>query len=424
MKVYHGSKKIVSMPFCDHKGNRKDFGKGFYATESEIHAREWAAADENGGFLNIYELDTDSLEILDLCGNDEDIFKWLALILSNRILPAFSPEERDIRDDIIREHLPDIRNTDVIKGYRADDSIFSFCRAYIRGDISADELAEAVRYRDDGEEVLLRTERAFENLEFISYENVDGNIYYPARMKRDISLRLSFSTDSDSAIDRSYPRTYLDDAMRCLGELAALSAAAAPDFTEDSVLRMFIASGYASRFETGDPFITGGMSGAELLLRIIDKCGLNDKAEESPDLSSAPGITDENRISYECGRLLACYQWYSSMPFAEIISAMSFARLISIYEDIRELPLDNACAFIDIKIRERASAPTRLQACRKRLGLSQKELAAYSGVNLRTLQQYETGDKDINRAAADKVNALSRALYCSMPCVLENHMQL
>lgn len=422
MRIYHGSKKIVSMPFCGHKGDKMDFGRGFYATESEMHAKEWAAADENGGFLNIYELDTDDLDILDLCGDDKDVLKWLALIFSNRIIPVSSPAEKKKRDRIISEHLPDIKNADIIKGYRADDSVFSLCRAYIRDDISIDDLIQAVRYLDDGEEVLLRTDRAFDRLEYISSEAADGNIYYPARMKRDMSLRLSFTAEYDPTPDSSYPELYLEDSMRCLGELTAFSAAAAPDLTEDTVLKMFIVSGYASRFENGDPFIVSGMSGAELLSVIMEECGMPSGADINTDLLSDPELSAGYETSYECGRLLALYQWYSRMSFADIISAMSFARLVSIYEDIRELSLDNACAVIDKRIRERASASTRLQACRKRLGLSQKELAAYSGVNLRTLQQYETGDKDINRAAADKVCALSRVLYSGISCVLENHV--
>ena len=39
---------------------------------------------------------------------------------------------------------------------------------------------------------------------------------------------------------------------------------------------------------------------------------------------------------------------------------------------------------------------TNLQHLRKLAGLTQKQLSELSGVNLRTLQQYETGAKDIN----------------------------
>lgn len=47
---------------------------------------------------------------------------------------------------------------------------------------------------------------------------------------------------------------------------------------------------------------------------------------------------------------------------------------------------------------------TRLQFQRRMAGYSQRLLAEKSGVNLRTLQQYESGAKDINKAAVSEMN--------------------
>jgi len=58
------------------------------------------------------------------------------------------------------------------------------------------------------------------------------------------------------------------------------------------------------------------------------------------------------------------------------------------------------------------NATNRLQAYRKGLGMTQAELAADSGVNLRTLQQYESGAKSISRASAESVIALATVLHC------------
>ncbi|MBQ1628813.1 MAG: helix-turn-helix transcriptional regulator, partial [Treponema sp.] len=52
-------------------------------------------------------------------------------------------------------------------------------------------------------------------------------------------------------------------------------------------------------------------------------------------------------------------------------------------------------------------------------GLTQKELSELSGVNLRTLQQYETGAKDINMASGKSINALALALNCNFYEVME-----
>ena len=55
-----------------------------------------------------------------------------------------------------------------------------------------------------------------------------------------------------------------------------------------------------------------------------------------------------------------------------------------------------------------------LEQRRKRLGLSQKGLAEKSGVNLRMVQYYEQGFKDIKKAQAATVLKLARALECTV----------
>ena len=62
---------------------------------------------------------------------------------------------------------------------------------------------------------------------------------------------------------------------------------------------------------------------------------------------------------------------------------------------------------------------TNLHRLRKAAGLTQKELSELSGVNLRTLQQYEIGLKDINHASGAAINALALALRCNFYDVME-----
>ena len=66
MRIYHASKKIITTPVSAHKNLIRDFGDGFYATENEELVMEWASIDDNGGFINIFELETDQLNVLDL----------------------------------------------------------------------------------------------------------------------------------------------------------------------------------------------------------------------------------------------------------------------------------------------------------------------------------------------------------------------
>ena len=51
--------------------------------------------------------------------------------------------------------------------------------------------------------------------------------------------------------------------------------------------------------------------------------------------------------------------------------------------------------------------------------LTQKELADASGVPIRTIQQYEQRQKDINKAQAKYLVMLARILCCDMEDLLE-----
>lgn len=61
---------------------------------------------------------------------------------------------------------------------------------------------------------------------------------------------------------------------------------------------------------------------------------------------------------------------------------------------------------------------TKLQKKRQEAKLSQSQLAKKSGISLRTLQHYEIGDKDIRKAAVEKVLALAEALECEIKDII------
>jgi transcriptional regulator with XRE-family HTH domain len=62
---------------------------------------------------------------------------------------------------------------------------------------------------------------------------------------------------------------------------------------------------------------------------------------------------------------------------------------------------------------------SNLKNIRKERGYSQKQLAELSGVNVRMIQFYEQGARDINIAQADTVYKLAQALECNMEELLE-----
>lgn len=62
---------------------------------------------------------------------------------------------------------------------------------------------------------------------------------------------------------------------------------------------------------------------------------------------------------------------------------------------------------------------THLQQKRKAAKLTQHELAARAGVSVRTLQYYEQGVLDINKASVATVYRLAVALGCSMEVLID-----
>lgn len=62
---------------------------------------------------------------------------------------------------------------------------------------------------------------------------------------------------------------------------------------------------------------------------------------------------------------------------------------------------------------------TNLKRIRKAAGFSQSKLAEVSGVNLRMIQYYEQGAKDINKAEVLTVYRLAQALNCTVEDLIE-----
>ena len=64
--LFHGSEKVIEHPVFGAGKKHNDFGLGFYCTESEALAKEWAVSSLRDGFANRYTLDTEYLRVLHL----------------------------------------------------------------------------------------------------------------------------------------------------------------------------------------------------------------------------------------------------------------------------------------------------------------------------------------------------------------------
>ena len=119
MILYHGSNHIIDKPLYGAGKIHNDYGIGFYCTENIELAKEWSVSDNLDGYVNIYDMDTDGLSILDINGQNYTIMHWLNILINNRIFDSSTPLEREAKRYIIQEFHVDTDNADIIKIGRA-----------------------------------------------------------------------------------------------------------------------------------------------------------------------------------------------------------------------------------------------------------------------------------------------------------------
>lgn len=207
-----------------------------------------------------------------------------------------------------------------------------------------------------------------------------------------------------------YADEYLSDAMNNLGE-AFDYAVNACHMEMQTFMDLFISSGFAEAFGNGSPKVIAGLSGTELVMEVLTKVGIK---REFPE----PQERYDFNAEYWCGWILAYYQWTTGRSFRDINELVPMREILKLYPTMHEASEEK---FVDTlnSIIGRKTKTTRLQARRKQCGLSQKKLSEESGVNLRTLQQYEVGAKDINKASVSTMTALAKVLGCAIEDLLE-----
>lgn len=201
MKLYHGSENIIEKPVYGKGARYNDYGKGFYCTENIELAKEWACAKQKNGYANIYDLDLSELNVLNLNSASYNILNWLAILADNRTYWQNGSIAEPAKNYIKENFLPDISTYDVIIGYRADDSYFSFAQDFVSGVISLQKLAQAMRLGKLGEQIVLKSQKAFAQIQFTGYENADAEEYYIKKNEREREARRQYRRNKKEQAD-------------------------------------------------------------------------------------------------------------------------------------------------------------------------------------------------------------------------------
>lgn len=174
---------------------------------------------------------------------------------------------------------------------------------------------------------------------------------------------------------------------------------------------LFLASGLAARYGAGDYTLITGCSGAELAFRVLD--------EVRPAAVRRPAIRYryDRSPEYWCGWALARYQWKTALSFEAIDRIAPIKEMRLQYDVFHEMDIRHLDDWLDARRARFYRTPLRMRRMAARL--SQAQLARESGVPVRSIQQYEQRQKDLNKAAAETVARLARALFCSVEDLLE-----
>lgn len=187
--IYHGSEHIVETPQFGLGKPYNDYGRGFYCTEHVEMAKEWAVGFDHDGYANCFTIDLSGLAIVDLNAPGFTTLHWLTVLLQNRWFDVRAPLANEAREYLITQFNVDLSNADIVQGYRADDSYFTYAQDFIGGAISYRQLQNAMKLGDLGQQIMVKSKRAFARLRFMGAEPVPRTEWLPKREKRDQSAR-------------------------------------------------------------------------------------------------------------------------------------------------------------------------------------------------------------------------------------------
>ena len=204
----------------------------------------------------------------------------------------------------------------------------------------------------------------------------------------------------------AYSEMYLEDAMRTLGE--AVDFALCDQGLNPPELTAILSNSLEiKQFERGVPRVVCGMSGDELACEIIARAGLKPaEFRASYPFDRSP--------QYWAGWVLAYTQWTSSLGFSDLFEIAPLDWIIGSYHPLHEASEDKFAGIVIDKWNKAQVGKKSLKAARKAAGLTQKQLAAQSGVKLRAIQLYEQNQLDLRRASVSSALALANTLNCAI----------
>lgn len=161
--LFHGTPAEVVVPTYGMGNEKHDYGKGFYLTEDEELAKEWAVCrpDRRNGWVHKFILELDELKVLDF--QKQDVLSWIAELMKHRHA-SDSKRYRMLSAKFIDRYGVDTEGYDVIKGWRANASYFYIAKEFVRDNVDVDILEDLLSLGGLGVQYCLKTPKAYEHL--------------------------------------------------------------------------------------------------------------------------------------------------------------------------------------------------------------------------------------------------------------------
>ena len=213
--IYHGSDHIIKAPKFHGGRPHNDYGYGFYCTENSEMAKEWAVSEEHDGYANRYELDIEGLRILNL-NRDHSILTWLSVLIQNRTFNLDTPLAAEVSQYLRENFFIDTTVYDLIIGYRADDSYFSFAQEFLSGAISYQQLRRVTHLGKLGEQIVLASPEAFSATRYLGCEEALRSDWLLKKTERDRRVRVEYLQSDRMRYRRGelYAVTILDEEIK------------------------------------------------------------------------------------------------------------------------------------------------------------------------------------------------------------------
>lgn len=208
----------------------------------------------------------------------------------------------------------------------------------------------------------------------------------------------------------AYDKDYLYYAQNNLGHMFDFAINTC-EYSLDEFFEMFRVSNVCKQFEEGNPSYLVGKTGCELARLVIFE--VKEKEIQENDI-----MYMDRSPEYWLGWSLAYYVWEKNCRFDYIFRVIRPENLIGMYDTLHEADISKFVIQIDNKLKEYYDK-SMLARLRTYANLSQSMLAEKSGINIRIIQSYEQGIRDINKAQFSTIVKLAKALNCDPIELLE-----